>query len=177
MMHILYKKLILKFFYNKMGMYTDWNIKCTIKQEYIEFINNFITTTQFPKENIPPFIKNWQEYLKRIDRCYTFENNEDEYDYCPPFGMSGIWGYKNEINGNIWSLSGTMKNYKDEIEIFLVKVLAPLTESIDQCWISSEWSRDLCKPKFSESDSEDESHIHHLTDYDIRTKSWKKLII
>lgn len=173
-------------------MYTDWNIICTLKPEYIELIDNFIKTSDFPKdEDIPHFITKWQEYLKRICRYYTNQNEEideveeneeiDEfyevYMYNPPFGISGIWGYKNELNGNCWSFSGAMKNYNDEIQVFLVKVLAPLTESIDQCWISSEWRRDSCKPKFSESDSEDESHIYHITDSDIRTHTWRKLMI
>lgn len=158
-------------------MYTDWNIVCTVKPEYIELIDNFIKTSEFPKEEeIPLFITKWQEYLKRICRSYTIENDEN-YDYVPPFGINGIWGYKNELNGNIWSFSGAIKNYNDEIQVFLVKVLAPLTLTIDQCWISSEWRRDSCKPKFSESDSEDESHIYHITDSDIRTHTWRKLMI
>jgi hypothetical protein len=153
-------------------MYTDWNICATLKPEYIEYVKYFVQHHDW-MEPVPDFVMKWRKYLKKIDG-----DDGDCIYYRPPFGCAGKWGYKNELHGDQWFLCGSTKNYHNQIQVFLVKVLVPITSTITTCQTISDYSRDYASTVHFDSDSDsDEDLVHNHTDNELRTYSWKNLHI
>ena len=161
-----------------MGYYTHWYIRADVKPEYISALRAFIDTDEWPEDS-PEFIKKWRQYLIRIGRIYA---EDGPVDYDPPRGCSGHWGQRCDLKGSEFIVAGSTKNYNNEIEVFLCKVLAPLTTYIHHCYTVSEFTLDCHYSKKnkeyfdSDSDTElDDSWYSKLSDETIRTTSWRKL--
>lgn len=152
-----------------MGSYTDYYVRAQIAPEYVALVRTFIETGKWP-DSPPAFIQKWRAYLARISRYEC-----DEYTYTPPIACPGIWGFHNNLNESdaVWTIAGTIKNYKHQIQVFLTKVLVPLSIKIEECRISTEMARDCCKPSYFDSDEEDDNHIRYLCDEEIRHSSWR----
>ena len=151
-------------------MYTDWSIRAKIKPEYLETVKYFIDNDEW-KEPVPEFISKWRKFLTEIG--YSITNPTDGivvYEYVPPWGLSGKWDYHNRLEGDTWVLCGKMKNYKNQIQVFLSTVLVNLSFEITQCWSSSDFVRD------SVACSDDDDIISTFSDNEIRKMiTWTEL--
>lgn len=106
-----------------MGMYTDFRLKCVLKDEFLPVIQklendnaNWETNSNWGWESLAlafpqyPFLKEWSVVM-RADQI-PFSDNE------------------HAIEGNVWSFECRLKNYCNEIETFASLVLSKISNEI-----------------------------------------------
>lgn len=155
-----------------MGTYTDYFIKATVLPQYKGAIEHFIKHGTWPKPRPPFIEKwvkylvavgqtqtyyvdadKYHEYAEYNDGNLYKEADDDNGDndgakkvvkvyFCPPLACEGEWGFINKLEGDTWVLAGSMKNYHDEIQAFLIDCLIHTTSCITQCWSLHEYSMD-----------------------------------
>lgn len=115
--------------HRKMGMYTYYNIECQLPNpESVEILNHFKKNDDWP-EPPPNWVLTWREFLKKTGNYHTYKATTEYpevsfYHYAGlECGMSGHWNSQFRIENDVLSISGSLKNYRFELEYFVQQVL------------------------------------------------------
>ena len=162
-----------------MGFYSSWHIVCVVKPEHVALVRHFLTHHEWP-DPVPEFIASWRRFLERAGRVQAFPDGSRKHLYCPPHGGSTFrWGYKNGMSEDgTWTMAGEMKNYHNEIQAFLRKVLIHVSDSIVTCHLTNENAIDRFQGELEvDSDAEDDDSWYlSYSDADLRNKK-KTLLV
>lgn len=112
-----------------MGMYTGLRVKAKIKQEFIPELEAVFRTRDTGKWDAPwsevdfskfPFV----EKFSKLGRSSMIPWGAMTY-------MPSDWEHTNVLENGVWVFCCSLKNYEDEIEIFLNEVLVNIAEWAD----------------------------------------------
>lgn len=109
-----------------MGMYTGLRVKAKIKEEFLQQLEAVLSTGEG---------ENWKEPWSVVDFVkFPFVEKFSKMGRSSMIPRGAVcympedWENVNTFEGGVWSFCCSLKNYNDEIEVFLNEVLVNISE-------------------------------------------------
>jgi hypothetical protein len=120
-----------------MGTFDSWRVVCRVKPEHLALVRDHLATVQGCDDSHHPLVTAHRDFLVKFGHASQFTPRGRRFvHYQPPNGLpSEALGQRNDLDGDVWTFAGSMKNYSGEIDYFLGNVLFDVAAELWECTV------------------------------------------